>query len=97
MQAELAYVRSRISMLQCLPQPDLSPYSPKLMSSSSVFSANSEPTTIEQTSPVVPRCPHNYTQTTSQELEDCDLELLLAQEFLAQYGHGVKDSPPSCL
>ncbi|PWA66647.1 lateral organ boundaries domain-containing protein [Artemisia annua] len=96
MQAELAYIRSRISMLQCLPQPDLSPYSPKLMSSSSVFSANFEPATIEQTSLVAPRCPNNYTLTTSQELEDCDLELL-AQEFLAQYVHGVKDSPPSCL
>ncbi|GJZ53409.1 LOB domain-containing protein 19-like protein [Tanacetum coccineum] len=94
LQAELAYIRSRISMMQRLPQPDLSSYSPKLMSSSSIFSAHFEPTTIEQTSLMVPRCPNNYTLTTSQELGECDLELL-AQEFVAQYAHGVKDSPPS--
>ncbi|KAI3681627.1 hypothetical protein L6452_36429 [Arctium lappa] len=85
LQAELAYVRARISTLQCHLQQNLSSTnilsSPKLMSSCTILPVYSELAKFVQASPVIPKCSNDT--PTCQELEESDLEMI-AREFLAK-------------
>ncbi|KVH90303.1 LOB domain-containing protein 19-like [Cynara cardunculus var. scolymus] len=86
LQAELAYVRARISTLQChrqanLPSTDILS-SPKIMSSSTMSPVYSELAKSVQTSRVIPKCSNDT--PTGQELEESDLEMI-AREFLTKY------------
>lgn len=101
LQAELAYVRANISIMQRLPPPPPPPPVEAQTPAASVVNLDASSDALASLSnvsvqfdPLQPQDTVSWWNSIDDELEDGDV-LALAKEFVARYLPGVRFRPPS--